>query len=119
MAETQQLVNSIINGIQEKKGKSIVTVDLQKIVTAPCAYFIICTGNSPQQVNAITDAVEEFARKEAGEKPATIVGRNNAEWVAIDYGTVIVHVFVPQAREFYDLENLWNDAQLTEIADID
>jgi len=118
MAETQQLVSSIIDGIQEKKGQGIVTVDLQKITTAPCAYFVICTGNSPQQVSAITDSVEEFARKQTHEKPAAIAGRNNAEWVAMDYGTVMVHVFVPQAREFYDLEHLWDDAQLTEIADI-
>lgn len=118
MAETQQLVNSIIDGIQEKKGQGIVTVDLQNITTAPCAYFVICTGNSPQQVSAITDSVEEFARKQTREKPAAIAGRNNAEWVAMDYGTVMVHVFVPQAREFYDLEHLWDDAQLTEIADI-
>ena len=65
MTTTQQLVDTIIEGIHEKKGRSVVTVNLQKIDTAPCAYFVICTGGSPQQVDAITDSVEEFARTRA------------------------------------------------------
>lgn len=116
---TQHLVNTIIEGIQEKKGKGIVTADLTKIITAPCACFVICQGGSPQQVDAIADSVEEFARKKANEKPAAIAGRENAEWIAMDYGTVMVHIFVPKAREHYDLENLWDDAQITEIPDLD
>lgn len=67
MEETQKLVNTIIDGIQEKKGRGIVTVDLRNIITAPSSYFVICTGGSPQQIDAITDSVEEFARKQAGE----------------------------------------------------
>ena len=94
-------------------------VNLQSIETAPCAYFVICTGGSPQQVDAITDSVEEFARKQAGEKPAAICGRQNAEWVALDYGTVMVHVFLEEAREHYDLENLWDDAELQQFPDVD
>ena len=119
MEETQQLVDAIIDGIQEKKGRSIVVANLKNIITAPCSYFVICTGGSPQQVDAITDSVEEFARKRAQEKPAAIAGRANSEWVAMDYGTVMVHVFLPEAREYYDLENLWDDATLTEVADLD
>ncbi len=119
MATTQQLVDTIIEGIHEKKGRSVVTVNLQHIDTAPCAYFVICTGGSPQQVDAICDSVEEFARIHAGEKPAAICGRQNAEWIALDYGTVMVHVLLPEAREHYDLENLWDDAELQQFADID
>lgn len=119
MAETSQLVSTIIDGIQEKKGRHVVTVDLRNIDTAPCAYFVLCTGGSPQQVDAITDSVEEFTGKKVQEKPAAIAGRNNCEWVAMDYGTVIVHIFLPEAREFYDLEHLWSDAGITEIADWD
>lgn len=96
-----------------------MVVNLQDIVTAPAACFVICTGGSPQQVDAITDSVEEFARKKAGERPAAIAGRANAEWVAMDYGTVMVHIFVPEARTYYDLEHLWDDAQLTQIANLD
>lgn len=119
MTETNQLVSTIIDGIQEKKGHGIVTVNMQSIVSAPCTYFVICTGGSPQQVDAIADSVEEFARKNAGEKPSAITGRTNGQWVAMDYGTVMVHVFQKDAREFYDLEHLWDDATLTEVADLD
>lgn len=118
MEETQQLVNTIIDGIQEKKGRSIVTANLGNIITAPCSYFVICTAGSPQQVDAITDSVEEFTGKHLREKPAAIAGRENGEWVAMDYGTVMVHIFLPEAREHYDLENLWDDAELTQVADL-
>lgn len=118
MNETQQLVNTIVDGIQEKKGRSIVTVDLRRIVSAPSSYFVICTAGSPQQVDAITDSVEEFTGKHLREKPAAIAGRDNCEWVAMDYGNVIVHIFLPEVREFYDIENLWDDANITEIADL-
>ncbi len=116
---TEQLVETVIKGIQEKKGRDIVTVDLRKIDTAPCAYFVLCNGGSPQQVQAIEDSVEETARKEAQEKPAKVAGMQNAEWVAMDYGTVMVHIFLPGAREYYDLESLWDDAVLNSVADID
>ncbi len=104
--------------MQEKKAFDIVTANLQAIETAPAKYFVICTGNTPQQVGAVTDSVEEFARKEAGERPAAIAGLENAEWVAMDYGTVMVHIFVPQAREYYDLENLYEDSELNEIPNL-
>lgn len=116
MEQTQQLVQEVINGVQEKKGSDIVVVDLRHILTAPCAYFVICTGGSPRQVDALTDSVEEFTHKALGENPSAIAGRDNAEWVAMDYGTVMVHIFVPEARDYYDLEHLWDDAELTEIA---
>ena len=119
MEETLQLVNSIIDGIQEKKGRSIVTVDLSNILTAPCTYFVICTGTAPQHTDAICDSVEEFTGKQLHEKPARIAGRDNAEWIAMDYGTVMVHILLPEAREHYDIENLWYDAQITQVADID
>lgn len=119
MSTTKDLVNSIIEGIQEKKGYDIVIEDLRHIHTAPCEYFIICSGNSPQQTDAISDSVEEFARKKAAEKPSAIAGTENSLWVAMDYGNVMVHIFVPEAREHYDLEHLWEDASLTEIPNLD
>ena len=119
MTNTQQLVDTIIEGIHEKKGRSVVTVNLQNIVTAPCAYFVIATGGSPQQVDAIVDSVEEMTGKNIGEKPTAIAGRQNAEWVAMDYGTVMVHVFLPDARDYYDLENLWDDAELKQFPDVE
>ena len=119
MNETTSLVNSIIQGIQEKKGYDIVTVDLRKIETAPCEFFVICSGNAPQHVEAIEDAMWEYVRQNAGEKPAAVAGLGQSEWVAVDYGTVMVHIFVPSMRAYYDLEHLWGDATLTEIPNLD
>ena len=119
MDNTSSLVKSIIEGIQEKKGHDIAVADLTQIITAPCEYFVICTCGSPQQVDAVTDSVEEFTGKQCGEHPTVIAGRQNAVWVAMDYGTVMVHIFVPDAREYYDLEHLWEDAKLQHLPDLD
>lgn len=119
MEQTEQLVETIVKGIQEKKGQSIVTANLKGIDGAICSYFVICQGNSPSQVEAITESVGEMARKELGEKPSMVVGLENAQWVAMDYGDVMVHIFVPDTRAYYDLEHLWDDAGLTHIEDID
>lgn len=119
MNTTPELVKAVVEGIQEKKGRAIVVADLTKIETAPCAYFVICTCGSPQQVDAVTDAVEEFTGKRVGEKPSAIAGRGNCIWVAMDYGTVMVHAFVPDAREHYDLEHFWDDAAISQIPDLD
>ena len=119
MEQTKQLLESIKKGIQEKKGQGIVVADLSGIDGTICHYFVICQGNSPSQVEAITDSVGEFARKELGEKPAHVVGLENAQWVAMDYTDVLVHIFLPDVREYYDLEHLWDDAKLTRIPDLD
>ena len=119
MTETTQLVDSIVRGIQEKKGFDIITANLTSIGTAPAQYFVICTGNNPQQVEAIAESVADTSRKEIGEKPAAVQGEQQAEWIALDYGTVMVHVFVPSARQYYDLEHLWEDSELMEIPNLD
>ena len=119
MEQVKKLVETITKGIQEKKGSNIIIADLNGIEGSICRYFIICQGNSPSQVEAIADSVEETARVEAGEKPVHTVGLTHAHWVAMDYTDVMVHVFLPETREFYNLENLWEDAKLTKIPDID
>lgn len=119
MGKTEELVHTIVNGIQEKKGQGIVVADLRHTEGSICQYFVICQGNSPMQVDAITDSVEEFTREKVGEKPVRIVGRENSVWVAMDYTDVMVHVFVPDMRAFYNLENLWEDADMEHIADLD
>ncbi len=119
MEQTRALVETITKGIQEKKGGNIVVADLKDIDGAICNYFIICQGSSPAQVEAITESIGDFARKELGEKPSRVAGLENAQWVAMDYGDVLVHVFLPDVREYYDLEHLWDDAALTHIPDID
>lgn len=119
MSQTLQLVETIKKGIQEKKGKNIVVANLSNIGGAIANYFIICQGNSPSQVEAIAESVGETVRKNLGEKPTNVVGLGNASWVAMDYSDVLVHVFLPETRAFYDLETLWSDAILTTIPDLD
>ena len=119
MDETQKLIKAVTEGIQEKKGKQIIIADLTDIGDTICKYFIICQGNSPSQVGAITDSIIEHVRKQTQLRPVSVDGQKNAEWVAIDYFDIVVHVFLPETRDFYNLEHLWADAQLTEIPDID
>jgi len=119
MNEEKQLIEAIIKGIQEKKGSGIVVADLKHIDGTICHYFVICQGNSPQQVDAITDSIEEVARVDANEKPIHVIGRENSQWVAMDYSDVMVHIFLPEPREYYSLETLWEDAKLTRVPDLD
>ena len=119
MNKSQKLVNKIIEGIQEKKGKGIVLADLTGIGDTICDYLVICQGNSPTQLEAIVRSIAEVAERDLHEKPVGLDGFRNAEWVAMDYIDVVVHVFLPEQREFYQLENLWADAKLTEIPDLD
>ena len=93
--------------------------NLQGIEGAITKYFVICQGNSPAQVEAITESVGDMAREQLGEKPAQVVGLENAQWVAMDYVDAMVHVFLPDERQYYDLEHLWEDADLIQIADLD
>ena len=103
---------------KEKKGTNIVIVDLRKIEGSICNYFIIAQGGSPSQIEAITESVGDFALK-AGEKPTHVIGLEACQWVAMDYVDIMVHIFLPDVREYYDLEHLWEDAKLTRVPDID
>lgn len=116
---TEQLINQIQAGMEEKKGRDIVIVDLSDIQDAICQAFIICTGNSPSHISALSDSVEETVRKNLNARPTAIDGLRNAQWVAMDYSDVIVHIFLREARDFYDLEHLWADAALTEFPNLD
>jgi len=111
-------MEAIIQGLQEKKGKKITTVDLTLLSGAICQYMVICEGNNPNQLSALSDSVWEFARRDAGEKPLSIDGNRNSPWIGMDYGTILVHLFLPEYRSFYNLENLWADSQITEIPDL-
>ena len=113
METKNKLVEAIVKGIQEKKGQDITIADLRELDGSIANYFVICQGNSPSQVEAIADSVEETARIEAGDKPIHVQGLPQAYWVAMDYGDVLVHIFIPEARDFYNLENLWQDAATT------
>lgn len=119
MTTTKQLVETIIKGIQEKKGQDISVVDLSGIDGAIADNFIICQGNSPSQVEAITESIGDVVRTDQKEKPLNVIGLETGQWVAMDYSDVLVHIFLPEVRKFYDLENLWEDAKLTNIPNID
>ena len=119
MDSIKELVDVAGKGIQEKKGKGIRIVDLRNIDGAICQYFIVCEGQNPQQVSAIADSVEDMVRVELKDKPTHVVGTENALWIAMDYVDVMVHVFMPEARDFYNLENLWEDAPAEDIPDLD
>ncbi|MDO4714713.1 MAG: ribosome silencing factor [Bacteroidales bacterium] len=113
MSQQPQLVEAIIEGILEKKGRRIAVVDLNRIITAPAKYFVVCEANTPQQVQALTRSIGNTAIEQAGEKAAATIGTQASQWVAMDFGTVLVHIFLPELREFYDIENLWEDADIT------
>ena len=119
MKEINKLVETIVKGIQEKKGSKIVVADLKGIEGAITNYFVICQGNSPTQVEAIAESIGDTLRKELKDKPTSAVGLGLNQWVAIDFVDVIVHVFLPETRAFYDIEHLWADAKLTHLTDID
>ena len=112
-----ELVKIIIDAIQEKKGDRIVVADLSHIEGSISNFFIICQGNSPVQVEAIAESVGDLCRERLKEKPAHVVGLEHAQWVAMDYGDVLVHIFVPDVRAYYDLEHLWEDAEITTVED--
>lgn len=115
-SQTKKLADLIISGMQESKAKSIVSMDLSAIKNSVCKYFIICHGNSRIQVEAIADTIEDTVRKKLKEKPWHREGVENAEWILLDYVDVVVHIFQPQTRSFYQLEKLWADAEILEIA---
>ena len=114
----KELVDAVVEGIQEKKGKNIVILDMTKIENSICKYFVICEGDSNIHVDAVADSVDEYVREKLNEKPFHIEGQDNAEWILIDYVDVIVHVFQKSVREFYNLEGLWADAKRTDIEDL-
>jgi len=118
MTETS-LTDDIIAAIQEKKGRDVAVIDLRGIEGAVAAYFIICTGNSPTQVEAVAGEIYDRVLAGRKEKPVHVVGLENAIWVAIDYSDVMVHVFTPDTRSFYDLESLWSDAPIERLPDMD
>lgn len=118
MKEAKSIVNSIVAACQEKKARNIVIVDMTELPGTICQYFVICEGNTPTQVSAISDEIVDYLKKNKKERPISIDGLREARWVGIDYGTVIVHVFLPELREFYNIENLWADAKLESIPDI-
>lgn len=110
---TEEVKDLVVSLIQDKKGKDIVCLDLQKITEAVTDYFIICHGDSSTQVKAIIDYIEDEMSKLFGMKRVLVEGKINGEWALVDLGDIVIHVFNKEKRDFYMLEELWSDAVIT------
>ena len=115
--DSKELVDKVVEFIQSKKGFDITILDLRKL-TAMADYFVICSAGANVQVKAIADEVDKKLRKE-GTKCYHREGYNSLNWVLLDYFDVVVHIFKEDIREFYNIEKLWGDAEITEIENID
>jgi ribosome-associated protein len=111
------LLKYIIEGIQEKKGKEVVNIDFRRLNYAACDNFIICHGESGTQVKALADSVEEKLEDKLKVRVAHREGMENARWILLDYGSAVVHIFLKEVRDYYKLEDLWGDADITMIYD--
>ena len=109
------LIDEIIFGIEDVKGVDINIMDLRNITNTVCEFFILCTGTSNTHVSAITNSIRKNVSKKLKEKPFSLEGLENQEWVLIDYIDVVVHIFQGDTREYYDIENLWGDAKITNV----
>jgi ribosome-associated protein len=113
-AELDEEVKLALTCAAEKKGFDLRALDLREIASFT-EFFIIASGSNQRQVQAITDEIEEQLKKQLGSRPVRTEGYSAAEWVLMDYGDFIVHIFEQKAREFYDLERLWRDAKKVEL----
>ncbi|MDR2010082.1 MAG: ribosome silencing factor [Bacteroidales bacterium] len=113
--ETIQLLRTINESIIEKKGENIINLNLENIENAITKYFVICSGTSNTHVNTIAQFIEHNVREKLKDKPWKKEGFENSEWVLLDYVNIVVHIFQPEARSFYRLEQLWADADTTMV----
>ena len=116
--DSRRLCDAIVEGMQENKAKDIVVLDLRKISNSVCDFFVICSGESSTQVDGISTSVSRHTRKELSEKPWHIEGKTNSEWILLDYINVVAHIFYKDARSFYELEDLWSDAERTDVPNL-
>lgn len=113
--QTSSLLDAIVEGLQEKKAKNITILDLSDIENRVTDYFVIADADSKTHVNSIADSVEETVEKTTKERAYHSEGRQNGEWILVDYINIVVHVFLREMREFYNIEGLWGDAKITLI----
>lgn len=116
-APSQKLANAAVKGMQEVKGHDIVTIDLRQIPNSITDFFVICHGTSDTQVEALARSVEKTIFEDLKENPLHKEGKTLAQWILLDYFNVVIHIFKPEIREYYNLEKLWADADVKEIVD--
>ena len=117
LTKLPQAVRLVVQAMQNKKASAITVLDLSRIATFT-EYFVVCTGFSTPQVQAICSEVEELLYKELHREPEHREGRSSADWALLDFGGFIVHVFSEQARRYYDLERLWRNVPRHDIPDV-
>lgn len=110
MNRNSKIYKTIIKAIQEKKGENIISLDLRKIPEAVADFFIVCEASSQPQIRAISDFVEDQVKQLCNERPYRQEGRQNLQWVLLDYVNIVVHIMLPEQRRFYKLEEMWSDA---------
>ena len=115
--DSDTLADVAVRGLQDRKGMDIVVLNLKELKNAVADYFIICSASSDTQLDALARSVEEEVEKVTGQAPWQSEGRTNREWVLLDYVDVVVHVFLRDRRQFYALEELWGDTEITHIED--
>lgn len=111
LTRNSKIFKTIIKAILDKKGENIISLDLRKIPEAAADFFIVCEASSTTQVKAISDFIEEKVKEICGELPYKHEGKQAAQWVLIDYVNIVIHVMHPEARQFYQLEEMWSDAE--------
>ena len=114
--EAEALMKSVVKGMQEKKAKDIVCIDLREIKNSIADFFIVCHADSRTHIDAIARSVEEIVFKKSGEEPVHREGFTNSEWILLDYSNVVAHIFLQEKREFYGIERLWADAHIQRVA---
>ncbi len=110
LTPSEKLSQAVVRGMQEKKASDIVLMDLRNVKNAVADFFVLCTGSSDTQIDAIAESVDEQVIKETDENPWHQEGRENKEWMLMDYVNVVAHIFKKETRQFYGLETLWGDA---------
>ena len=117
MKTAKELAILAVKALSDKKAKGIQAIEISDLTTL-AEYFVIATGSSNTQINALVNNVEKVLHEEAGEEPLHREGYRGGTWVLLDYGCIAVHVFSPEAREFYNLEHLWNDGKPLDLSDV-
>ena len=113
----KELAIIAVKALDEKKGKEICAIEITDLTTI-ADYFVIASGTSNTQINALSGAVEKAMKEQAGEDPLRREGYRDGTWVLLDYGAIIVHIFSQEAREFYSLERLWGDGKPMDLSGV-
>lgn len=115
--QTGALLPMIIEGLRNRKGRGITVIDMENLDTAPAHRFVIAQGTSTMHVASVADGLRDYLLQETGLKPYSCQGYAQARWIVMDYGDTLVHVFMPDERQRYDLEGLWCDAPQQTLPD--